>query len=85
MRLCVVSVSNKKERVMTPQFNHISMKLPDFPLLSQHRNINNNTFCDHKSLKDCNTTFCECTNVVHIPLGDVVEIILVDKGNYSNK
>lgn len=58
------------------------MKLPNFPLLSQRESINNNTFCDHKSLKDCNVTFCECTNVVHIPLGDVVEIILVDKGNY---
>lgn len=71
-----------KERVYTPQFNDISMKLPSFPLLSQFNDINPDTFCDHQTLRNCNVTFCECTNVINIPLGNVVEIILVDKGKF---
>lgn len=59
------------------------MKLPHFPLLTQYDNIKQNTFCDHQKLKNCNTTFCECTNVINIPLNNVVEIILVDKGKIN--
>uniref|UniRef100_A0A1B6BZ72 Laccase n=2 Tax=Clastoptera arizonana TaxID=38151 RepID=A0A1B6BZ72_9HEMI len=69
-----------KERVLTPQFNYISMKLPDFPLLSQFQNINNKTLCDFKTHKNCTESFCECTNIINIALGDVVELILIDKG-----
>uniref|UniRef100_A0A1B6FJ43 Laccase n=1 Tax=Cuerna arida TaxID=1464854 RepID=A0A1B6FJ43_9HEMI len=71
---------SKKEKVYTPQFNDITMKLPHFPLLSQYDSIDQHTFCDHQTLKNCNTTFCTCTNVIHVPLGSVVEIILIDKG-----
>ncbi|XP_054269197.1 uncharacterized protein LOC128990701 [Macrosteles quadrilineatus] len=71
---------SKKERVYTPQFNDISMKLPHFPLLSQYHNIDQNTFCDHQTLANCNATFCQCTNIINVPLGNVVEIILIDKG-----
>lgn len=71
-----------KERVYTPQFNDISMKLPSFPLLTQFNDIKQDTFCDHQPLRNCNVTFCECTNVINIPLGNVVEIILVDKGKF---
>nr|BAJ06132.1 laccase 1 isoform G [Nephotettix cincticeps] len=71
---------NKKERVYTPQFNDISMKFPHFPLLSQYNNINQDTFCDHQKLSNCNSTFCQCTNIVNVPLGNVVEIIIIDKG-----
>lgn len=61
------------------------MKLPTFPLLSQYDSIDNKTFCDHTTLHNCDSTFCECTNVINIPLGDVVELILIDKGMFLSQ
>lgn len=77
------SVKNRREQVYTPQFNHISMKMPSVPLLSQRDSISSDMFCDHKSLTNCTDNVqCECTNVIKIPLGDVVELILIDEGNF---
>lgn len=78
-------VKNKKEQVYTPQFNHISMRMPSIPLLSQRDSVTKDMFCDHKSLNNCTGgNQCECTNVIEIPLGDVVELILIDEGNTYN-
>ncbi|XP_039275445.1 laccase isoform X2 [Nilaparvata lugens] len=77
-------VQNKKERVYTPQFNRVSMHMPSEPLLSQRDDINKDMFCDHSKLNNCTSQSCHCTNVIKIPLGDVVELILIDEGHTYN-
>ncbi|KAK9505006.1 hypothetical protein O3M35_009161 [Rhynocoris fuscipes] len=71
---------SKRHRILTPQFNHVSLKLQSFPLLSQPEDIKPTTFCNHSQLQDCKDRYCECTNVVELKLGEIVEVILVDIG-----
>nr|CAD7404504.1 unnamed protein product [Timema cristinae] len=68
------------EKVSTPQLNFISMKLPPFPLLSQPGDIAPDMMCDSSTAKNCTRDYCECTHVLSVPLGDVVELIIIDKG-----
>ncbi|XP_017757142.1 PREDICTED: laccase-4-like isoform X2 [Eufriesea mexicana] len=72
-------VKNTK-RVLTPQLNHISMKLPSIPLLSQRDFIDSNQFCNASTVQGCVEDYCACTHVLRVKLGSVVEIILVDEG-----
>ncbi|XP_063243590.1 uncharacterized protein LOC134542927 [Bacillus rossius redtenbacheri] len=66
--------------VYTPQFNHISMKLPPFPLLSQRDLLAPDMFCNSSTVGNCTAEFCECLHVLAVPLGAVVELIFVDEG-----
>ncbi|XP_043509689.1 laccase-2-like isoform X3 [Frieseomelitta varia] len=68
------------KRVLTPQLNHISMKLPPMPLLSQRDFIDSDQFCNASTVQDCIQDYCACTHVLQVKLGSVVEIILVDEG-----
>ncbi|KAL5234168.1 hypothetical protein ACI65C_001578 [Semiaphis heraclei] len=72
-------VTHRSERVYTPQINKMSFKLPSFPLLSQRNMIEPWMSCDHIK-KDCSNEFCECTNIIRVPLGSIVELFLIDKG-----
>ena len=78
-----------EQKTYTPQLNHISMQLPPFPLLSQRNEIRPNMFCNDSSLaaqgRDCQKEFCACTHLVDVPLGSVVEVILVDEGNITSQ
>ncbi|XP_014258517.2 laccase-1-like isoform X1 [Cimex lectularius] len=66
--------------VYTPQLNHISLSLPSFPLLSQYYDIKPEMLCENQLTFNCNSEYCECTNVVNVNLGDLVEVILIDLG-----
>lgn len=72
---------HKSEQVYTPQINKMSFKLPSFPLLPQREMIKPWMSCDHLK-KDCSREFCECTNIIKVPLGSIVELFLIDKGKY---
>ena len=74
----------RNRRVYTPQLNHISMKPSPFPLLSQRDLIDRNTFCNETSVKNCKEDFCSCTHVLQVKLKSVVEVILIDEGNFIN-
>lgn len=77
---CFLQV-DRRQRVFTPQLNHISMKLPPFPLMVELDAASQLDFCNSSTTSnDCSHTFCECTHVLRVPLGAVAEIILVDKG-----
>ncbi|XP_065208115.1 uncharacterized protein LOC135836952 [Planococcus citri] len=71
----------KKLRTYTPQINHISMKMPSFPLLSQPESIGKNTFCNESTVQNCNTTFCSCVYKIDLPLHVVVELMLIDEAH----
>ncbi|KAI4484871.1 hypothetical protein M0802_012999 [Mischocyttarus mexicanus] len=68
------------QRLFTPQLNHISMKLPSFPLFSQRDLIDPNQFCNSSTVTGCEKKFCSCTHVLQVKLNSVVEVILVDEG-----
>ncbi|XP_063981169.1 uncharacterized protein LOC135164602 isoform X2 [Diachasmimorpha longicaudata] len=67
-------------RIFTPQLNHISMKLPNFPLLPQRNSITPDQFCNSSTVGDCKHKYCACTHVLQVNRGSVVELVLVDEG-----
>ncbi|XP_072384918.1 uncharacterized protein [Diabrotica undecimpunctata] len=76
------AVNNLKQRVLTPQLNHISMTMPTFPLLSQRDEITDDLFCNKETMKEqnCSETHCQCPHGIKIPLGAVAELIFIDEG-----
>ncbi|KAG7213871.1 hypothetical protein KM043_003079 [Ampulex compressa] len=73
-------VQNSRQRLLTPQLNHISMKLPSFPLLSQREFIRPDQFCNSTTVRDCEQRYCACTHVLQVKNGALVEMVLVDEG-----
>lgn len=70
-----------EKRQSTVQLNHITLKLPSFPLLSQTELIKPGSFCNSSSVSpSCKTEFCDCTHVLQIKLNNVVEIVFVNEG-----
>lgn len=70
-------------RRYTPQINHISMKMPSFPPLSEPERITPNTFCNESQLHNCDKEFCHCVYKIDLPLYAVVELLLVDEGKLN--
>ncbi|XP_046686745.1 LOW QUALITY PROTEIN: laccase-12-like, partial [Homalodisca vitripennis] len=68
----------------TPQFSHVSFKMPHSPLLSQYSDVDPSIFCENHNLTGCNTTFCECLYVMEVPTNSNVELILIDLGKPFN-
>ena len=61
------------------------MKLPPFPLLSQHNDLGKKyNFCNESTVRNCTSQYCECTHVIEVPLGAVLELVLIDKGKTSS-
>ena len=69
--------------MLTPQFNNISMQMPMAPPLSQPDDLS--ATCNASSAGDCEREFCECTHVLHVPLGAVVELFFIDRGEAQNE
>ncbi|CAG9861309.1 unnamed protein product [Phyllotreta striolata] len=76
------SIQNSKQKVLTPQFNHISMEMPSFPLLPQRDEITDDMFCNSETMKERNCTedYCSCMHGLKVPLGAVVELVFLDEG-----
>ncbi|XP_050459859.1 uncharacterized protein LOC126855865 isoform X3 [Cataglyphis hispanica] len=73
-------VKDTKQRLFTPQLNHISMKLPPFPLLPERNLIKPNQFCNSSTVEGCETDYCACTHVLQVKINSVVELLLIDEG-----
>ncbi|KAJ8956580.1 hypothetical protein NQ314_006707 [Rhamnusium bicolor] len=76
------NMSDINLRLLTPQFNHISMEMPSFPLLPQREEITSDIFCNQDTMSDknCEENYCECPHGIKVPLNSVVELIMVDEG-----
>ncbi|XP_056642031.1 uncharacterized protein LOC130448620 [Diorhabda sublineata] len=76
------TVNSTEQRVLTPQFNHISMTMPSIPLLPQRDQLPDDAFCNKETMKDSNCTdsHCQCQHGIQIPLGAVAEFIFIDEG-----
>merc|ERR1712071_586613 len=71
----------KDHQLFTPQINHMSLRLPSSPLLSQLNAIAPGVMCNESTVtKNCTTDFCDCTYTLDIPLGALVELLLIDDG-----
>lgn len=74
----------QSNRLYTPQLNHITLKFPAMALLPSRSQLKDSDFCNETSLADqgidCRTEFCKCHHVLQVPLGAVVELIIVDEG-----
>lgn len=77
--------SLEKQKIYTPQLNHISMKLPPFPLMVNLKEAKNLEFCNSSTINqsECKTKVCECPHVLQIRHNAIVELILIDKGNFK--
>lgn len=75
-------VVDPKFRRYIPQINHISMKMPSFPVLTEPEYITNSTFCTEADLENCEEKFCFCTYTIQLPLHKVVEILFIDEGKF---
>ncbi|XP_070151439.1 uncharacterized protein [Polyergus mexicanus] len=73
-------VKDTKQRLFTPQLNHISMKLPSFPLLPERNLIKPNQFCNSSTVEGCKNDYCACTHVLQVKINSVVELLLIDEG-----
>lgn len=73
---------NKSMRTHTPQVNHVSLKFPKVPILSQPCDVDPEAFCGNLQNTDCSEEYCECTVVYKVALGAVVELILIDLGKF---
>lgn len=76
----MISVTDPRMKLLTPQLNHISFKSPAMPLLSQRNEIDESLFCNETAIKNCTYDYCECPHVLQVPLNAIVEMILVDEG-----
>ncbi|XP_058802815.1 uncharacterized protein LOC131670857 [Phymastichus coffea] len=74
----------------TFQLNHISLKLPPVPLMSQWNMLEPNDFCNAENPPkrvDCmdETLQCACTHVISLRLNSVVELIFVNGDSQGNE
>lgn len=72
------------QKLYSPQLNHISMRLPHFPLMPARHMIDNDTFCNSYTMaregRNCKTEFCQCPHVLEVPMNATVELVIIDEG-----
>ncbi|KAL8625054.1 hypothetical protein ACOMHN_012063 [Nucella lapillus] len=65
----------------SPQMNHISLVLPPSPPLSQPWDVPESLYCNADTVRrNCSEDYCECVHRLHVRLGEVVEVVMVDEG-----
>lgn len=69
-------------RMLTPQIHNITMKMPIAPPLSQPETPLNK--CNRSTVGNCSRKMCECTHVLDVALGNVVELVIIDRGFVFN-
>ncbi|KDR11749.1 laccase-1-like isoform X2 [Zootermopsis nevadensis] len=60
--------------------NNISNIFPPSPILSQPQDIPTKSLCPAipTGVPKCGSNYCECFNVIQVPLGSIVQVLLVD-------
>ncbi|KAK4310942.1 hypothetical protein Pmani_017529 [Petrolisthes manimaculis] len=67
-------------RLYMPQINHITLKLPPAPPLSQPTDVDPSMYCNSTATNGCNDEFCYCPHMLNVQKDSLVEVILVDEG-----
>ncbi|XP_033124910.1 laccase-7-like [Anneissia japonica] len=71
-------------RLEIAQMNEISFLLPPSPPLTQYDDLSEKQFCTKETTfrtKNCTAEYCECTQIIEVDLGDVVELIVVNEAS----
>lgn len=69
--------------MISGMINNVSNMLPPSPLLTQFHDIPPDAFCSEDCVDMTSLKHCQCLHVIKLPLGAVVEFILVDTGIYK--
>ncbi|KAK8719988.1 hypothetical protein OTU49_013647, partial [Cherax quadricarinatus] len=73
---------SEDQQVTTPQINNISNVLPATPLIMSGK-TNSQKFCNvdnPPANNSCYGDYCECLHMYKIPLGSIVDLVLIDEG-----
>ncbi|KAK7040803.1 Mco1p [Halocaridina rubra] len=75
------------QQVSTPQINNISFTAISAPLLLNKRRVENKICNAELPLpsKNCHDDHCECVHLYEIPLGAVVDLVLIDEGQHGDE
>ncbi|XP_022095251.1 laccase-like [Acanthaster planci] len=69
--------------LFSAQINHVSFRPPKVPLLTQSREIPRTEICrfekEASKIQRCKNEYCECTHVLEVELGQVVELVIVNE------
>ncbi|XP_045616958.2 uncharacterized protein [Procambarus clarkii] len=72
---------SEEKRVKTPQINHLTFRPPPKPLLVNRKPLRSeNCNADAVRRGQCNADFCECIHSLDVPLGAVVDLVLIGEG-----
>nr|XP_045624166.1 laccase-2-like [Procambarus clarkii]XP_045624167.1 laccase-2-like [Procambarus clarkii] len=75
------------QQIPTPQINNISFVHPASPLILTGENegeqVCNADF--QPPAKNCNDDYCECLHMYTIPLGSIVDLVMIDEGQYGDE
>ncbi|XP_013407117.1 uncharacterized protein LOC106171353 [Lingula anatina] len=71
-------MDSSAHHIHSPQINQITMTFPPKPLLSQFNEIPEGQFCNHTTHTNCMHGACECTYLLEVEYGQVVELVMVD-------
>jgi len=70
------------------QINRVHGAFPKWPYLSQYKDIPEDDFCDlgSPSINEayCSDHFCHCVHRLKVKQGEIVELIMSDRGKYWN-
>ena len=75
-----VIIVEKHQRFFTPQVNRISLRMPSSPPLSQYHALPSDSLCNISTVANCKEKQCACAYTLQIPLGSLVEVIIIDEG-----
>ncbi|XP_071848945.1 uncharacterized protein [Apostichopus japonicus] len=76
------STNDSALRLDLPQINHITFTFPPVPLLSQHNEVDQSSYCDDRVVSTwthCLTSQCTCTQTLSAQLNETVEIFLYNQ------
>ncbi|XP_067008292.2 uncharacterized protein [Anabrus simplex] len=77
--------SSRTNHVRVPHINNLTFMLPSSPLLFELAEVDSELPCNQDYLPArCrdphNGGFCQCTHIMNIPLGNAVELVLINQG-----
>ena len=74
----------EEQQIPTPQINNLSFLPHSVPILQQ-RGLSDGKMCNAETpppAKNCHDDYCECLHMYKVPLGAIVDLVLIDEGEY---
>lgn len=81
------NLMGEDQQIPSPQVNNLTFMPQAAPLLL-NRGEHDHKMCNAEtpfSSRNCNEDFCECLHMYKIPLGSVVDMVLIDEGQHGDE